>query len=65
MREWYRRHRFLVAYRILRNISERHRDAGHHVRFRVINEAYIHLECYNCPDFRIPASLDGPDESSK
>jgi hypothetical protein len=46
---WYRRRRFITAYRILRNEYERHRDAGHNVHFRAANEAHIDLECINCP----------------
>jgi hypothetical protein len=52
---WYRERRFIGAYRVLRNASERHRDAGHNVHFKAVNEALICLECIDCPDFR-PAS---------
>jgi hypothetical protein len=58
LRKWYYERRFITAYRILRNASERHRVKGHAVHFRAINEAYVLLECVDCPDFRIPRSLD-------
>jgi hypothetical protein len=54
----YREKQFLVAYRILRNIGERHTAAGHNVHFKAVNEAYVRLECVNCPNFRLPASVD-------
>ena len=60
LRKWYWERRFLTAYRILRNASERHRAAGHNVQFKASNEARICLECIDCPDFRIPVSQDKP-----
>lgn len=50
---WYRRWRFLTAYRILRNEYERHLVAGHDAHFRAINEARVDWECVDCPWFGI------------
>jgi hypothetical protein len=47
---WWRRRRFLKAYRILRNEAERHTDAGHDMTFSVINEAHIIVHCRSCPE---------------
>lgn len=47
---WWRRHRFLKAYRILRNESERHTAAGHEMSFSAINEAHLVMHCRNCPE---------------
>jgi hypothetical protein len=52
LRKWYYERRFITAYRILRNAAERHGAAGHRVHFKAVNEAYILLECVDCPDFR-------------
>jgi hypothetical protein len=49
LKRWYRRRRFITAYRILRNEYERHRDAGHEVVFRAVNESHITLLCMECP----------------
>lgn len=43
--KWNRRRRFIAAYKILRNESERHRDAGHSVDFKAVDESYIMLTC--------------------
>lgn len=47
--KWNRQRRFIKAYRILRNESERHRGSGHDVRFEAVNQSHIMLECINCP----------------
>lgn len=52
MKRWWRRHRFLLAYRILRNEVERHRAAGHDTEFVAVNEARIRVECTGCPDLQ-------------
>jgi hypothetical protein len=52
LRQWYYRRRFITAYRVLRNIKERHRAAGHSVNFHISNESYVHLECENCPWYK-------------
>ena len=50
--KWNRRRRFLKAYVILRNESERHRGAGHDVKFEAVSESYIVLECTRCPELQ-------------
>jgi ribosomal protein L31E len=47
---WWRRRRFTKAYKIVRNEAERHKKAGHDVDFSAINEAWMKLECKNCPE---------------
>lgn len=47
--KWYRRRRFITAYRILRNEYERHRQAGHQMQFAAINEAHVDWQCIDCP----------------
>lgn len=47
---WWRRRRFLKAYRIVRNEASRHRAAGHDVHFAAVNEAMLSIECRNCPE---------------
>jgi hypothetical protein len=49
--KWNRQRRFIKAYRILRNESERHTKAGHHVQFNAVNQSLILLVCYDCPDY--------------
>lgn len=49
---WYRRHRFLTAYKILRNEAERHTAAGHDMQFKAINESYLSMICLDCSDSR-------------
>lgn len=50
--KWYRRRRFISAYKILRNEAERHVDAGHHMTFQAINEASLDMHCFECPDLQ-------------
>ncbi len=47
---WWRRRRFMKAYRILRNETERHTQAGHDMTFSAINEAHMIVHCRNCPE---------------
>lgn len=47
---WWRRRRFMKAYRILRNEAERHTKAGHKMVFAAVNEAYIMMDCEDCPE---------------
>jgi hypothetical protein len=54
LRRWWRRRRFILAYRILRSEMERHRDAGHNVRFDIVNPSHVHCECRDCPWFTPP-----------
>jgi hypothetical protein len=49
MKHWYRRRRFLLAYRILRNEAERHMAAGHDMFFHATNESDLILSCMRCP----------------
>lgn len=49
--KWYRGKRFITAYRILRDEAKRHSDAGHNVHFLAVNESYLELRCYACPNF--------------
>jgi len=49
---WYRRRRFITAYRILRNEAERHQAAGHPMRLSATNQAHFHMECPDCPWYR-------------
>lgn len=46
----YRGRRFIKAYKILRNEAERHRDAGHIMDFRAVNQSSISMQCVGCPD---------------
>jgi hypothetical protein len=50
LNRWYRRRRFITAYKILRNESERHVAAGHSMRFEAVNEAYIIMLCIDCQE---------------
>jgi hypothetical protein len=47
---WYRRRRYIKAYRILRKEAERHSRAGHDTVFVAVNEALMLLDCRNCPE---------------
>jgi len=54
LNRWYRRRRFLTAYKILRNEAERHTAAGHDMDFKAVNESFISMICNDCSDSRPP-----------
>lgn len=47
---WFRRRKFIKAYKVLRNEAERHKKAGHNTGFVAVNEARISLVCHDCPE---------------
>jgi hypothetical protein len=52
MIKWYRRRRFIKAYKILRSEAERHLSRYHFTEFDAVNESHIVLLCHDCPDFK-------------
>jgi hypothetical protein len=51
LRKWSRERQFVMACRVLGKAAERHKAAGHDVRFEAVNEAHVRLECEGCPDY--------------
>lgn len=46
-----RRRKFIRAYKVLRDVAERHRADGHDVEFIAVNESHVLLMCHCCPEF--------------
>lgn len=62
-----RRRKFVRAYKVLRDVADRHKAAGHDVEFIAVNESRVLLMCHRCPDFpskAYPVSLPGSAVSS-
>ena len=58
--KWNRRRRFILAYRILRNEYKRHKNAGHQVYFRAVNQSDIALNCMGCTDLEPSGRITKP-----
>lgn len=50
--KWNRRRRFNKAYMILRKEADRHKKADHMMEFKAVNESYIEMRCYQCPNLQ-------------